>query len=155
MSEVPPTIRRILRRFITSLPPEPSPWEDPHRPQNDLLGFEDFDDDELNFLTTFLSSNPVFPEEALAVNDDANLYTSSSSSDDEWDADDRSPYLTPKVTAYPLKAPVDTFDLEDASGDARIIFSELCNNDQFRSAENFREQMFLAAEYSKFYSRQS
>jgi hypothetical protein len=41
MSEVPQVIRRLLRRLITSLPPELSPWESPNRPQNDILGFED------------------------------------------------------------------------------------------------------------------
>jgi hypothetical protein len=90
ISEIPAAIRRLLRRLITSLPPEPSPWEGQNRPQNDLLGFEDFDNDELNLIATFLNSNRVSPEEALAANDDVNLFASSSSSDDEWDADDRS-----------------------------------------------------------------
>jgi hypothetical protein len=147
MSEVPPVIRRLLRRLIISLLPESSPWEGPNRPQNNLLGVGDFDDDELNLLAIFLSSNPVSPEEALAANDDANLFSSSSSSDDEWDADDRSPYPTSKVIAYPLKAPVDTFNLEDASEDARVLFTELYKHDQFQSAESFREQVFLAVEY--------
>jgi hypothetical protein len=121
----------------------------PKSPQNDLLGFEDFDDDELNILETFLSSNPVFPEETLAANDDANLFAPSSSSDDEWDANDRSPYPTPKVTACPLTAPVDTFNLEGASESARVLFTELYNNDQFRSAESFREQSKQSKEILK------
>jgi hypothetical protein len=53
MSEVPPAIRSLLRRLFASAPPKPSPWKGPNRPQNDLLGFEDFDDDELNLLTAF------------------------------------------------------------------------------------------------------
>jgi hypothetical protein len=134
MPEVPPAIRRLLCGLISSLPPEPSPWEGPNRPQNDRLGFEDCDDDELNLIATFLSRNPVSPEEAPAANDDANRFASSFSSDDEWDADDRSPYPAPKVTAYLLKAPVDTFNLEDASEDARVLFPELYNKDPFRSA---------------------
>jgi hypothetical protein len=77
MSEVPQAIRRLLHRLMTSLPPEPSPWEGLNRSQNNFLGFEDFDDDELNLLATFLSSNPVSSEEALAANDDANLFASS------------------------------------------------------------------------------
>jgi hypothetical protein len=93
MSEVMPAILKLLRRLITSLSPEPFPWEGQNRAQNHLLGFEDFDDDKLDLLATFLSSNPVSPEEALATNDDANLFASFSSSDDELDADYRSPYL--------------------------------------------------------------
>jgi hypothetical protein len=87
-----------------------------------------FDDDELALIATFVSSNPLSPEEVLAANDDANLFASSSSSD-EWDAEDRSPYPTPKVAAYPLKAPIDTFNLEEASEDARLLFPKLYNND--------------------------
>jgi hypothetical protein len=59
MFKVPPAIGRHLRRLITLLPPEPSLWEGPNRPQNDVLSFEDFDDDELNLVATILSSNPV------------------------------------------------------------------------------------------------
>jgi hypothetical protein len=76
---------------MISFHPEPSPLEGPNRPQNDLIGFEDFDDDELNLIATFLSRNPVSPEEAHSANDDGNLFASSSSSDNEWDADDRTP----------------------------------------------------------------
>jgi hypothetical protein len=83
MPEVLPAIWRLFRRLITSLPPEPSSRTGPNRLQNDLLGFQDFDDDELNLLATFLSSNPVFPEEALAASGDANLFASLSSSADE------------------------------------------------------------------------
>jgi hypothetical protein len=147
MSEALPAIQRLLRRLITSLPPEPSPWEGPNRPHNDLLDFEDFEGGELNLLATFLRSNPVSPEETLAANDDTNLFTSFSSFDDEWDADDRRAYPTLKVTAYPLKALVDTFNIQDASEDARVLFTELYRNDQFRSAESFRDQVFLAVEY--------
>jgi hypothetical protein len=78
-----------------------------------------------------LSSNPVSREEALADNDDANLFASSSSFNGEWDADNRSLYPTPKVTAYPLKAPVETFNFEDVSEDARVLWTGLYNNDQF------------------------
>jgi hypothetical protein len=133
MPEVRPAIRRLFCRLITSLLPEPSLCESPNRLQNDLFDFEDFDDDELNLLATFLSCNSVSPEEALAANDDANLFASSSSSDDEWNADDRSHHPTPKATACPLKAPVDTFNLEDASEDAPVLFTELYNDNQFRS----------------------
>jgi hypothetical protein len=38
-----------------------------------------------------------------------------------------------------LKTPVDTFNMEDATDDARVLFTEFYNNDQFRSAESFRE----------------
>jgi hypothetical protein len=99
------------------------PWEGPNRPQTDLLGFEDFEDNKLNLLATFLSRDSVSPEEALADSDDANLFAFSSSSDDEWDAGNRSPYPTPKIMAHSLKAPVDTFNLEDASEDARVLFT--------------------------------
>jgi hypothetical protein len=125
MYEVPPAIRTLLCRLITSLPPEPSPWEGPNRPQDDFLGFEDFDDDELNLLATFLRSNPVSPEEALAANDDVNLFASLSSPDDEWDADDGGPYSIPKVTTYPLKAPVDPSILNMSPRCASIIYRTL------------------------------
>jgi hypothetical protein len=42
-------------------------------------------------------------------------------------------------SSYPLNAPVDTFNLEDASEDAQVLLTELYNNDQYRSAESFRE----------------
>jgi hypothetical protein len=147
MSEVMLAIRGLLHRLITSLSPEPSPWEGSNRLQNDFLNFEDFDDDELNLLATFLSSSPVSPEEALTANDDGNLFASSSSFDDKCDADDRSPYPRPNVTTYPLKAPIHTFNLEDASEDAQVLFTKLYNNDHCQSAESFREQVFLPVEY--------
>jgi hypothetical protein len=31
MSEVPPAIQKLIRRLITSFPPEPSPWKRPNR----------------------------------------------------------------------------------------------------------------------------
>jgi hypothetical protein len=52
----------------------------------------------------------------------------------------------PKVIDCPLKAPADTFNLEDTSEGERVPLTELYNNDQFRSTKSFRGQVFLAAE---------
>jgi hypothetical protein len=54
MSEDLPAIRRLFRRLVACLPPEPGPREGPSTPHNDLANFEEFDDHEIAIIRDFL-----------------------------------------------------------------------------------------------------
>jgi hypothetical protein len=144
------TVRRVLRRLVTSVPDESDPSHGPQGDGNELATFQDFPDEKIVIIQEFLHESSLPPDQFIdAINEETSFDSDSPDSNDEWDGGGQFVVPGVKITKHPMRPPIHDFNRDDASEQAHLAFCELDITSEFQSVSSFREQIRVAVDYMR------
>jgi hypothetical protein len=144
-------IPQILSRIVQNLPPESNPWDRTQRRVNDLLNFNDLNDDEINAIRDYFShlDSAQDGSPTQLQDDDTQNASDSQPLSDDSDAEEDSDFeIIEEDSTSPSQnnpnasqLPAQYLNTDNVSPSTRELIYELYETTTLSECSTFREQI--------------